>query len=210
MTEHETPVWSLELSTATAEATQDLAARIASGLRTGDLLVLSGELGAGKTTFTQGLGAGLGVRPGIISPTFVLVRRHPAMAAGPDLVHVDAYRLKTAGELDDLDLESGLDTAVTVVEWGRGKVEHLSDSRLEISLLRATGNAGAGGSASGGGSPLEEDAPGGAVPETGGPGLDLAALDFEETDQDDPRVVKVSAFGPRWAAAGSSWLAERS
>ena len=110
-------------------------------LRAGDLLVLTGELGAGKTTFTQGLGEGLGVREGIISPTFVLVRIHPNLPdgphpGGPDLVHVDAYRLGSASEIDDIDLENTLDSSVTVVEWGRDRVEHLSDSRLEVELHR--------------------------------------------------------------------------
>ena len=112
----------------------------------GDLLILTGELGAGKTTFTQGLGEGLGVRAGIISPTFVLVRIHPNLPdgtrpGGPDLVHVDAYRLGSAAEIDDIDLENTMDTAVTVVEWGRDRVEHLSDSRLEVELHRTLGGA---------------------------------------------------------------------
>ena len=117
-------------------------------LQAGDLLVLTGELGAGKTTFTQGLGVGLGVRAGIISPTFVLVRIHPNLPegprpGGPELVHVDAYRLESAAEIDDIDLENTMDSAVTVVEWGRGRVEHLSDSRLEVELHRTRGGAAA-------------------------------------------------------------------
>ena len=104
------------------ERTQALAEALGAQLRAGDLLVLTGELGAGKTTFTQGLGRGLGVRAGIISPTFVLVRRHPSLVGGPDLVHVDAYRLSSPAEVDDIDLEDTVDTAVTVVELGAGKV----------------------------------------------------------------------------------------
>ncbi|GAA3672291.1 hypothetical protein GCM10023081_08300 [Arthrobacter ginkgonis] len=166
----ERPAWTAEVRADDAEATRAFAARLAAGLRAGDLLVLSGELGAGKTTFTQGLGEGLGVRPGIISPTFVLVRIHPSLVGGPDLVHVDAYRLDSAGELDDIDLESTLATSVTVVEWGRGKVEPLSDSRLDITLLRATG-------------------------EQAG---DELVFDFEETDAADPRTIRIEAYGPRW------------
>ncbi|MBW4094229.1 MAG: tRNA (adenosine(37)-N6)-threonylcarbamoyltransferase complex ATPase subunit type 1 TsaE, partial [Acidobacteria bacterium] len=129
-----------------AAATGDFAAALATRLSAGDLVVLSGELGAGKTTFTQGLGRGLGVRAGIISPTFVLVRIHPnepsgPRPGGPDLVHVDAYRLTSPGEIDDIDLENTMDSAVTVVEWGAGRVEHLSESRLEIQLLRAMGGS---------------------------------------------------------------------
>ena len=90
-------------------------------------MVLTGELGAGKTTFTQGLGEGLGVRGGVTSPTFVIARVHPSLVDGPDLVHVDAYRLGGIDELDDLDLDTSLDTAVTVVEWGAGLAEGLAE-----------------------------------------------------------------------------------
>ena len=108
-------------------------------VRAGDLVVLSGELGAGKTTFTQGLGAGLGVRGDITSPTFVIARVHPSLGAGPALVHVDAYRLGGIDELDDLDLDASLDEAVTVVEWGTGVAEALADSRLEVRIARSSG-----------------------------------------------------------------------
>lgn len=140
------PVWRREWATASAGQTQALARRIGRALRAGDVVLLSGGLGAGKTTFTQGLGEGLGVRPGIISPTFVLVRIHPNLATGsrpggPDLVHVDAYRLGSAAELADLDLDSSLDDAVTVIEWGEGMAEELSESRLVITLDRAVGTA---------------------------------------------------------------------
>ncbi len=141
------PVWERSLEVRTAAETHALAAALGAVLETGDLLILTGELGAGKTTFTQGLGEGLGVRSGIISPTFVLVRIHPNLPegprpGGPDLVHVDAYRLESAAEIDDIDLENTMDSAVTVVEWGRDRVEHLSDSRLEVELHRTRGGAG--------------------------------------------------------------------
>ena len=100
-------------------------------------MVLSGELGAGKTTFTQGLGAGLGVRGDVTSPTFVIARVHPSLADGPALVHVDAYRIGGVAELDDLDLDTSLDEAVTVVEWGEGLAEGLADDRLEVRIERA-------------------------------------------------------------------------
>ncbi len=116
---------------------RDLGRELAQQLRPGDLLVLTGELGAGKTTFTQGLGEGLGVRGDVTSPTFVIARIHPSLAAGPPLVHVDAYRLHGIDELDDLDLDTSLDEAVTVVEWGEGIAEALADSRLEVRILRA-------------------------------------------------------------------------
>ena len=121
----------------TADDMRALGARIGADLRAGDLLVLSGGLGAGKTTFTQGLGEGLGVRGGVTSPTFVIARVHPSVRGGPDLVHVDAYRLGGMAELDDLDLDTALDRAVTVVEWGEGMAETLADSRLEIRISRA-------------------------------------------------------------------------
>jgi tRNA threonylcarbamoyladenosine biosynthesis protein TsaE len=131
---------SVELSTTTAEETHALGLRLADVLRAGDLLILSGDLGAGKTTFTQGLGAGLGVRGDVTSPTFVISRVHPSTVGGPALVHVDAYRLHGLAELDDLDLDTSLDEAVTVVEWGSGVAEDLAEDRLEIEILRAHGD----------------------------------------------------------------------
>jgi tRNA threonylcarbamoyl adenosine modification protein YjeE len=120
-----------------ADAMRELGAGLAAELAAGDLVVLSGELGAGKTTFTQGLGSGLGVRGDVTSPTFVIARVHPSLGDGPDLVHVDAYRLGGIDELDDLDLDTSLDEAVTVVEWGEGVAEGLAESRLEIRIIRA-------------------------------------------------------------------------
>ena len=116
-----------------ADAMRGLGRSLAGQLAAGDLIVLSGELGAGKTTFTQGLG----VRGEITSPTFVIARVHPSLVGGPDLVHVDAYRLGGLDELDDLDLDTSLDDAVTVVEWGEGLAEGLSESRLEIEIVRS-------------------------------------------------------------------------
>ena len=99
-------------------------------------MILTGDLGAGKTTLTQGIGEGLGVRGAITSPTFVIARIHPSVSDGPALVHVDAYRLGGIAELDDLDLDTDIDEAVTVVEWGEGLAESLSGDRLELSLKR--------------------------------------------------------------------------
>ncbi|CAN5480477.1 tRNA (adenosine(37)-N6)-threonylcarbamoyltransferase complex ATPase subunit type 1 TsaE [soil metagenome] len=124
---------------ATAAHAHDLGVRLAGLLRPGDLVLLTGELGAGKTTLTQGLGRGLGVRGPITSPTFVIARVHPSLVGGPALVHVDAYRLGDQAELDDLDLDAEIESAVTVVEWGRGLAESLEENRLEISLTRAGG-----------------------------------------------------------------------
>ena len=120
-----------------AEAMRSLGASLARVLRAGDVVVLSGGLGAGKTTFTQGLGAGLGVRGDVTSPTFVITRVHPSLTDGPALVHVDAYRIGGVAELDDLDLDTSLDEAVTVVEWGEGLAEGLADDRVEVLIERA-------------------------------------------------------------------------
>ncbi|MBW3640045.1 MAG: tRNA (adenosine(37)-N6)-threonylcarbamoyltransferase complex ATPase subunit type 1 TsaE [Actinobacteria bacterium] len=119
------------------EQTRAVGRRLAAGLRAGDLVVLSGPLGAGKTALTQGIGAGLGVLGAVTSPTFVLARVH----RGPlPLVHVDAYRLRdSGGGLEDLDLDDTLPYCVTVVEWGEGLVEALSDSRLDVHLARGDG-----------------------------------------------------------------------
>ena len=130
----------LTVRAATADQTRALATRLAGLLRAGDLLVLSGDLGAGKTTFTQGLGAAMRVRGDVTSPTFVISRVHPSLVGGPALVHVDAYRLHGALELDDLDLDASLDEAVTVVEWGTGLAEDLADDRLEVEILRTHGD----------------------------------------------------------------------
>ena len=120
----------------TADAMQALGRRLAGVVRAGDLVIASGDLGAGKTTLTQGLGAGMAVQGAIISPTFVLARIHPAWGEGPGLVHVDAYRLGSFAELEDLDVEVTPD-AVTLVEWGAGIADGLSEERLEIDIRRS-------------------------------------------------------------------------
>ena len=116
-----------------------LGERLASQLVAGDLVVLAGSLGAGKTTLTQGLGRGLQVRGDVTSPTFVIARVHPSTVGGPALVHVDAYRLDSALEVDDLDLDASLEESITVVEWGAGKVEGLAEDRLVVEIVRRTG-----------------------------------------------------------------------
>lgn len=118
----------------TAEDTRAWGERLGAVLRAGDLVVLTGDLGAGKTTLTQGIAEGLGVRGPVTSPTFVIARVHPSLVGGPALVHVDAYRLGGLAELDDLDLDTSLEDSVTIVEWGHGLAEGLSEDRLEITL----------------------------------------------------------------------------
>lgn len=116
----------------TVADTRRFGERLASLLKPGDLIILNGPLGAGKTALVQGIGAGLGVRGEVTSPTFVIARVH----RGPlPLVHVDAYRLGDF-EIDDLDLDASVEDSVTVVEWGTGKVEKLADSYLEVVISR--------------------------------------------------------------------------
>src|ERR1700730_11161765 len=124
-----------EMRIATAGHMRDLGRRLATRLRAGDLVILAGSLGAGKTTLVQGIGEGLGVRGPVTSPTFVIARAHPVVAgSGPALVHADAYRLGSISEVDDLDLDADAARARTVVEWGSGLAEGLAAERLEISI----------------------------------------------------------------------------
>jgi tRNA threonylcarbamoyladenosine biosynthesis protein TsaE len=124
----------------TAQDMRDLGVRLARILKPGDLVVLDGPLGAGKTTLAQGIGAGLGVRGAVTSPTFVIARVHPPLAGGPPLVHADAYRVDGPLEIDDLDLDTSVDDSVTIVEWGRGLVEGLAADRLDIEISRTVGS----------------------------------------------------------------------
>ena len=130
----------IQLAILDPEAMEALGARLAPLLRAGDLVLLNGELGAGKTTLTRGLGAALGARGAVTSPTFVLAREHPTVSGVP-LIHVDAYRLASGRELDDLDLD--YEHAIVVVEWGAGKLDGVSDSWLSIDIRRPEGDAAA-------------------------------------------------------------------
>lgn len=114
----------------------NLGRALAAHLRAGDMVILDGPLGAGKTTLTRGIGQGLHVRGPVTSPTFVVARVHPSLAQGPALVHVDAYRLNSLAEVDDLDLDSQMASAVTVVEWGAGRVDALAVDPLIVQISR--------------------------------------------------------------------------
>lgn len=160
----------LSATTRSAEQTRALGRALGEVLRAGDLIMLSGGLGAGKTTLTQGIGEGMGVRGRVASPTFIVARVHPSPVGGPDLIHADAYRISDLEDLETLDLDSSLADSVTVVEWGEGKTEGMSSERLEIAVVRATG---------------------GTAGRTGG------AIDLESMD-DGERRIELRPHGSRW------------
>lgn len=185
-----------ELVVATSEEMTALGERLGTVLRRGDLVVLSGGLGAGKTTLTRGIGAGMRVRGPVTSPTFVLSRVHPSVGgAGVPLIHVDAYRLGSALELLDLDLD--FEGAAVVVEWGEGLLDGVADSWLLVRIERATG-AGPAAAPSGGDvhewRAADHESPAtGAIPRH-------SAEDFEtEFDGDAPRTVRLEGRGADWA-----------
>jgi tRNA threonylcarbamoyladenosine biosynthesis protein TsaE len=126
------------ITLATVDDTRRFGRRLAEVLRPGDLVLLSGPLGAGKTALTQGIGAGLRVRGEITSPTFVIARMHPGDIP---LIHADAYRLGDAAEIDDLDLDAAAEDAVTVVEWGEGRAERLNEAYLQVRINRRDDDA---------------------------------------------------------------------
>lgn len=126
-----------ELLIGTPDEMEALGARIAGLLRAGDILALNGQLGAGKTTLTRGLGRALGIRGAVTSPTFVLARTHPRTDGLPPLVHVDAYRLGHPAELDDLDID--FENSIVVVEWASGMLDAITDAWLQIDIQRPVG-----------------------------------------------------------------------
>ena len=186
----------ITVTTGDANETRALGARLALLLGAGDLVMLSGGLGAGKTTLAQGVGAALGVRGRVSSPTFIIARVHPSLSEGPDLIHVDAYRIASLEEIDALDLDSSLERSVTLVEWGEEKVEALSPDRLEVQVLRPHGAVGASGP---GAVQAGSDPPDGSATED--PVVDLGEVD------DGRRTVVVRTLGPRWVGVDLSPLA---
>ncbi|MDY2940927.1 MAG: tRNA (adenosine(37)-N6)-threonylcarbamoyltransferase complex ATPase subunit type 1 TsaE [Varibaculum sp.] len=160
------------------EQTQALGQHLAENcLQPGDLLILSGELGAGKTTFTQGLARGLGVAEPIFSPTYIVARQLPGRIP---LVHADAYRIRDLADLETLDLDATLAESVTVIEWGAGLTEELSDERLEVEIRRPVG---------------------GSITAAEDGSIDLSVLD------DGTREILFTPIGGRWAGADLSGLA---
>lgn len=127
----------MRVAVPTSDAMHALGRDLSQVLRVGDVVILTGELGAGKTQLTQGIGEGLNIAGAVISPTFVLSRIHRPLGEGPGLVHVDVYRLTSPDEVDDLDVEAYMGDCVTVVEWGRGLADHLSSDRLDIEITRS-------------------------------------------------------------------------
>jgi len=179
------------VTVSTSAQMRGLGRALAALLRAGDLVILSGGLGAGKTTLTQGIGEGLGVRGPITSPTFVIARVHPPVRTPgqtraqalveprPALVHADAYRLGSVLELDDLDLDTDTSSSVTVVEWGEGLAEGLATDRLEITIKPVTGD--------------KAGSVDGAEPDDAG-----REAEFDDADVELPRTVRISAVGERW------------
>jgi tRNA threonylcarbamoyl adenosine modification protein YjeE len=165
----------ITLTIETPDDMEQLGATVARQLGAGDLVALNGELGAGKTTLTRGLGAALGVRGAVTSPTFVLARTHPREGGAP-LVHVDAYRLSSAIELDDLDID--FERSIVVVEWGAGLLDGLTDDWLSIDIVRPTLRDGRCATSSG-------QAPG---------------TEFDEAAE--PRRVTLTGHGERWKDLG--------
>ena len=123
-----------DVRTETADETRAVGASLAHLLKAGDMVILVGDLGAGKTTLVQGLGAALGVRGRVTSPTYIVSRVHRSQEAGPDLIHVDAYRVEDDLDMETVDLEASLEDSVTGVEWGQGKADRLSADRFELTL----------------------------------------------------------------------------
>mgnify|MGYP002737974156 CR=1 FL=1 len=121
--------------TVDAEDTRTLGEKVGSQLRAGDVVLLVGDLGAGKTTFTQGLARGLGVQGRVTSPTYIIARTHEPLGEGPALIHVDAYRIGDQLDMETIDLDATAEDSVTVVEWGRGHAEGLSEERLEVEFV---------------------------------------------------------------------------
>ncbi|HIW98852.1 MAG TPA: tRNA (adenosine(37)-N6)-threonylcarbamoyltransferase complex ATPase subunit type 1 TsaE [Candidatus Nesterenkonia stercoripullorum] len=201
--------WESELVLQDLEQTQELAREVAGILRAGDVLVLTGGLGAGKTTFTVSLADALGVSGAVSSPTFVLSRIHRSTSGGPDLVHVDAYRTDADG-LAAVDLISTVAESITVVEWGRGIVEqelagpHGSWLDLELVIPAAEPETRA-------------DDESGSAADAGSDAGDLQAqdalapeiiTDFSETEADlegTPRVARLRGYGPRFAEIPLPW-----
>ncbi len=150
------------------DAMHDLGIRLGAVLAAGDLVILTGPLGAGKTTLTRGIGEGLGVRGPVQSPTFVIARTHPSLVGAAPLVHVDAYRLADASEVEDLDLD--FDGSVVVAEWGAGLVD-ARDSWLDVVIDRPLGG---------------DDA------------SDADDLEDYAEAPVEPRTLTVTGHGPRW------------
>lgn len=172
-----TPVQDLRVVLDDIHDTEILAATLAAELRAGDVMILTGELGAGKTTLTQAIARNMGITDPITSPTFVIARNHQNPTGGPALVHVDAYRLDSQDALASLDLESTQDQSITIIEWGRGLAEELGrvNGWLDVELIR----------------PSVTDAT----------GTQPIITDFSDEETAEPRVARIRAYGDRYDKA---------
>ena len=162
----------MQLTIDTPEDMELFGARLAGALTAGSVVALNGELGAGKTTLTRGIGEALAIRGAITSPTFVLARTHPRAEGEPPLVHVDAYRLSSAVELDDLDID--FDGSIVVVEWARDWLDSVAESWLEIDISRPSG-----------------------AERTHGVSGGVENTDFD-SESAEPRRVTITGHGPHW------------
>lgn len=172
----------MRVEVSTLEQMRGVAVALAGRLCAGDLIILTGNLGAGKTTFTQALGKALDVAGRITSPTFVIAREHLSRSGGPTLVHVDAYRLADGEELEDLDLDSELDESITVVEWGAGMAEQLSSDFLEITIT-----------------PVWDGEAGDVVDDAENVESVSDEDDADDDVEDERRSLELTGHGPVWA-----------
>ena len=196
--------WELEQTTAGAEGTRRLAAALAGVCRPGDVVLLVGGLGAGKTTFAQGFARGLGVPGPVTSPTFTLVREYaivdqpgvdqPGVERVRRLLHADVYRLESLAEVVDLGLAEQVEEgAVALVEWGDAAAPVLGDELLTVTLERPAGGAATSGAATGG-------AATGTAAEGAGTGAEGAGTGAETgAAGDERRAVRITGRGPSWA-----------
>lgn len=183
----------------TAEDTRTFGQRLGAALDAGDVVILDGPLGAGKTTLTQGIAKGMGVTGRVTSPTFVIAREHPSACGGPSLIHMDAYRLlgesggDPVGELDALDLDTEAEDAVVVAEWGGGLVEQISERFLFVSIDRDSALAADAAETAGGAAAVT---PAAAFASAGDDAETEYATSIDSGDRSEPRIISWEVRAP--------------